>query len=101
MVLGHEPRCFYLDRDYLLGNHAEVFSTRDLASSDGLLEALDRMGVTHLLLHPTTQEDMVARSGALETRLAELATAQEILLTGTIDSLTLWEVADARSESAP
>jgi len=104
LVLGDEPRLFYLDREYLLGNHTEIFTSQDLAGADALLNAFDRLGVTHLLLHSSTENDMRSRSGAMATRLAELDAAGTIRLRLRVRatrgdwSLSLWEVASGRSE---
>jgi hypothetical protein len=87
-----------LDRDYLIGNHAEVFSPRDLATADALLGKLGEMGITHLVLDRATLRNMDSRSGAIETRLAELRVARRMVLEEVVESLTLWEVVDARSE---
>jgi len=97
-VLGEEPRCFYLDRDFLLGNHAELFSAQDLAGPEAFLRALRHMGVTHLLLHSSTVRDMRARSGAVETLLADLDAAGSIRPQGVYGSFMLWQLADTRSE---
>ncbi len=100
LVLGHEPRCFYLERSYLLGDHAEVFSPEDLASAEALLHALREMGVSHLLLHSSTLVDMDTRSGAIETRLADLQAAGRIGLKKAMGSLTLWEVVGEGSQES-
>jgi 4-amino-4-deoxy-L-arabinose transferase-like glycosyltransferase len=92
MLLGGEPRTFYLDRDCLLGDHAEIFSQADLASARAFLTALERMGVTHLLLGASIVQNMQLRSGLLETRLYELAVEGHIKLIGAFDSFTLWQV---------
>lgn len=97
LALGDEPRLFYLDREYLLGNHAQVFSPSELATPDALLAALDRMGVTHLLLSVATLRDMSARKGEIETDLAGLEARGKIRPLGLYGTLSLWQVADARS----
>ncbi len=97
LLLGDEPRTFYLNRDYLLANHAEIFSSADLASPTALLTALKEMGVTHLLIHVNTLRDVSTASGALERLIASLAAAQRIRPLGTYDRLTLWQIADGRS----
>jgi len=99
LVLGDEPRCFYLDRHYLLGNHAEIFSPADLASPSALLSSLKRMEVTHLVLHSATLRDMSARSGAIETLLADLHLAGEIRPLGIVGALSLWQITDGKGES--
>jgi hypothetical protein len=100
LVIGHEPRCFYLDRDYLIGNHAEVFSPQDLSTAGALLERIGEMGVTHLVLDSATLRNMDSRSGTIETRLAELRLARRMVIEEVVESLTLWEVADAGSEES-
>jgi len=49
LVFGSEPRLFYLERDYLFGDHTEMLSARDRGSPGALLAALVRLGVTHVL----------------------------------------------------
>lgn len=100
MLLGDEPRTFYLDRDCLLGNHAELFSQADLASPQALLAALERLGVTHLLLGASTIENMQNRSGLLEGRLSDLAEAGRIRPVASFDSFALWQIERAQSERA-
>lgn len=95
MVLGDEPRLFYLDRDYLLGNHAAIFSARDLASAAALQARLRQMGITHLLIHQRTQADIAARRGAIETRLADLQQQGSLRLIGVYGTLSLWQLGDA------
>jgi hypothetical protein len=99
MVFGDEPRLFYLDRGYLLGNHAQIFSARDLASPDSLLAAMRRMGVTHLIIQVSTLQDMVQRKGVLETDLAGLEAEQKIRPIGLYGTLSLWQIADASRRS--
>jgi hypothetical protein len=93
MLLGNEPRTFYLNRDSLLGDHAEILSPADLGSAQSLFSALNRMGVTHVLLGASTVHNMHTRSGRLETRLSDLAAEGRLtLLPGAYDSLTLWRI---------
>lgn len=99
-ILGDEPRTFYLNRRCLLGNHAELFSSDDLASAGALLGALKGMGVTHLLIHERTLRDVGARSGALERLIADLAAAQRLRYVGTYGKLSLWEIAGEASARA-
>ena len=100
MLLGDEPRTFYLDRDCLLGNHAELFSQADLASPQALLAALERLGVTHLLLGASTIENMQNRSGLLESRLSDLAEAGWLRPIASFDSFALWQIEPDQSEGA-
>jgi hypothetical protein len=100
MVLGHEPRCFHLDRDFLLGDHTEILSRADRQDAETFLRALKRLGVTHLLLHMSVVRDMAARSGGMGTLLADLEEQGAIVPQGAFESLTLWELANTRSESA-
>jgi 4-amino-4-deoxy-L-arabinose transferase-like glycosyltransferase len=93
MILGAEPRTFYLNRDAFLGDHAELFTAADLASADALLAALRRMGVAHLLLHASTMQNIAARQGTMESRLAELADERRINQVGTYGPMTLWHIA--------
>ncbi len=92
MLLGDEPRTFYLDRDCLLGDHADIFSRADLSSGPALLQALRRMGVTHLLLGAIVERDMNDRRGTIETRLAGLAASRDIVPVGQYDSRFLWRI---------
>jgi len=96
MVLGDEPRMFYLDRDFLLGNHANIFSAQDLGSAAALRAALGRMGVTHVLVHTSTRQNIAARKGAMETRLAELIAGHELLPVAQLGPMSLWELASER-----
>jgi len=100
LVLGDEPRTFYLNRDHLLGDHAEIFPPTDLANPDSLLRALRRLGVTHLAIHASTLSNMEAHTGVLETRLSELAAQGHITQIATYDSITLWEIRNARGRGA-
>jgi len=92
LVLGDEPRLFYLDRDYLLGNHADIFSAEDLSSPGALLAAFDRMGITYVLLHSSTLRDMAAGAGRIETDLHALATEGSLRLIQEVGPFTLWQV---------
>jgi len=96
MVLGDEPRMFYLDRDFLLGNHANIFSAQDLGSAAGLRAALRRRGVTHVLVHTSTLQNIAARRGAMETRLAELIAEHELLPVAQLGPMSLWELASEK-----
>ncbi len=100
LILGAEPRTFYLDRDYLLGNHAEIFTAEDLADASSLLAALRRMGVTHLLIHASTVGDIEARSGRLETLLDDLSTSGRTSSMGRYEPFELWELAADESARA-
>ncbi len=100
LILGDEPRTFYLDRSCLLGNHAEIFSREDLASRSALLRALKHMGITHLLIHESAMQDLTVRSGKLETLLADLAATERIVQLGTYGSLVLWEMAEGEGARA-
>jgi len=97
LVLGDEPRTFYLNRDYLLGNHAEIFTPEDLATPSSFMTALDKWGVTHIAIHSGMLDDITQRSGLLETRIADLVAAGWLKPIGTYGSLSLWEL--ARDES--
>lgn len=94
LVLGDEPRLFYLDRDYLLGSHAQIWAEQDLKSPDALLAAWHRMGITHLLIHVSTLRDVAAGRGAMERDIAGLEAAGEIRPLGLYGTLSLWEIAD-------
>lgn len=102
LVLGDEPRFFYLERDYLFGNHAEIFSREDLATPAAFLRALRGMGVTHILLPAAALGREAAPSGTIEMQAARLAAAgtlRPVLRDGGWP-LALWEVADGRNEGA-
>ncbi|MCJ7822539.1 MAG: hypothetical protein MUQ26_05595, partial [Armatimonadetes bacterium] len=100
LVLGDEPRFFYLDRDYLFGNHAEIFSGEDLATPAAFLRALRGMGVTHILLPAGAFGREAAPSGTIEMQAARLAAAGTLrpVLRNDRWPLALWEVADERNE---
>ncbi len=100
LIVGDEPRTFYLDRDCLLANHAEIFSPEDLASPSALLRTLKHMGITHLLIHESSMRDLTARSGKLETLLADLAAAEHIVQIGTYGPLVLWEIREGEGARA-
>jgi 4-amino-4-deoxy-L-arabinose transferase-like glycosyltransferase len=93
IVFGDEPRMFYLERDYLMGNHAEILTGADLASPDSLLAALRRLGVTHLLIGVSVLREMAAKRGAVETDLAGLEAEGKIRPLGMYDTLSLWQLA--------
>ena len=100
LVLGDEPRFFYLERDYLFGNHAEIFSREDLATPAAFLRALRGMGVTHIVLPRAALGREPASSGTIEMQAARLAAAGTLPLV-LIDErwpLGLWAVADERNE---
>jgi hypothetical protein len=97
LLLGDEPRTFYLNRDYLLGDHAEIFTRGDLAGPSTFMRALDDWGVTHIAIHATMLDNVTQRSGLLETRIADLVAAGWLRRIGTYGSLSLWEL--ARNES--
>jgi len=99
MLFGDEPRTFYLNRDCLLGDHAELFSQADLESAPAFLGALEGMGVTHLLLGASVLHDMHSQEGALARRLFELATDGRMKLIGTYGPLTLWQIESAGRSS--
>lgn len=101
LVLGEEPRCFYLDRDYLLGDHANIFSPRDLADPESLLAAFRAMGVTHLLLHASTMRDVAGRVGVMATAIADLAVERAIIDQGTYGPFVLWRIVDESEEKRP
>jgi hypothetical protein len=100
MVLGDEPRMFYLDRDFIFGTHTDLFSASDLTTPSALLAALRRMRVTHLLLHFRVLYDMDAGRAPMETDLAALRDMGVIKLRQDFGLLSLWEIADGTSESA-
>jgi hypothetical protein len=92
MVLGDEPRMFYLDRDFLLGNHASIFTAGELNNTDAFLGALRRLKVTHVLIHGAMMDDVAARRGAIETRIAELIARGALRPVGRRGAAGLWEV---------
>ena len=96
MVLGDEPRMFYLDRDFFLGNHADIFTPRELAGPPAFLAALQQQGVTHILIHSSTMQNVTARRGTMETRLAELIAAHELIFVREAGPMTLWKIAPAK-----
>ena len=96
MVLGDEPRMFYLDRDFFLGNHADIFAAQELATAAGFRGALERRGVTHLLIHEATMQNVTGRRGTMETRIAELMAAHELVMRREVGPMSLWEIAPAK-----
>ena len=100
IVFGDEPRLFYLDRSFLLGNHAAVFPPEDLASPDALLAAFRRMGVTHVLIGMATLQDVAARRGAIERGLAGLEAEGRIRPLGMYGTLSLWGLVGQPEPSA-
>ncbi len=96
MVLGDEPRMFYLDRDFFLGNHAAIFSDQELASPTSFRGALARWGVTYLLLDDRTRQNVDAHRGSMETRIAELIATHDVVLVRQFGPMSLWELAPAR-----
>lgn len=101
LVLGDEPRFFYLERDYLLGNHAEIFASQDLAGPEAFLSALRGMGVTHLLLPASALSGGEGPPGRIEVQIAGLAAAGRIrpLLRDRRYPLVLWRIGNERGES--
>ncbi len=100
LILGAEPRTFYLDRSYLLGNHAEIFTAADLADPRALLGAMRRMGVTHLLIHSSTLAEIATGSGRIETLLRDLRAAGRMSSLGVYGPFELWELAEDESGRA-
>jgi hypothetical protein len=100
MVFGDEPRMFYLDRDFLFASHTDMLSAADLATPSSFLAALRRLRVTHLLLHFRVLADMEVGGALMERDLAELRRTGAIRMQENLGLLSLWEVADARSEGA-
>lgn len=92
MALGTEPRLFYLDRDFLLGDHAAIFSEQELSRTEFFLRAVTRLGVTHLLLHTSMMQNIAGRHGAMETRLADLIEARKLRSLGQWGPVSLWEL---------
>jgi hypothetical protein len=95
MLFGDEPRTYYLNRDCLLGDHAELFSQAALASGPAFLAALERMGVTHLLLGASVLHDMHTQRGLVATRLFDLAAQGRMKAIGQYGPLTLWQIESA------
>ncbi len=95
MVLGDEPRMFYLERDFFLGNHAVIFRAEETATAAAFEGTLRRDGVTHVLLDGVTTGNVMARRGTMETRLAELIAARQLRLVRQFDTMSLWEIAPA------
>ncbi|MBE9566028.1 MAG: glycosyltransferase family 39 protein [Proteobacteria bacterium] len=98
LVLGDEPRCFYLQRDFLFGNHAEIFTEADTAGPDQLLATLGRLGVTHLLLDAAVVNNMDNRAGRIEAALADLRSEGKLRKQGRYRSLSLWVLAGESAE---
>lgn len=92
LIFGSEPRTFYLNRDYLLGDHAELFTPAELANADVFLATMHRLGVTHILTHASTMQNIAARRGTIERRLAELADTGCLRQAGAFGPMTLWHV---------
>lgn len=95
LALGPEPRMFYLDRDFLLGDHARIFSDQELSAAPSFRAALRSMGVTHLLIHASTMGNITSRKGIMETRLAELIAAHQLRPVSQSGAMSLWELTSA------
>jgi len=100
ILFGPEPRTFYLDRDYLLGDHAEIFSGEDLSGPAAFLGAIQKIGVTHLVLHTAVLREAAARRGAAGRALAVLVDEGDLRPVGRYGNLSLWRLAD-KSQSGP
>ena len=100
LLFGAEPRTFYLERDYLLGDHAEIFSGEDLSGPEAFLGAIQKIGVTHLVLHTGVLREVAARRGAVGRALAALVDEGHLLPVGRYRNLSLWRLADKR-QSGP
>lgn len=99
IVLGHEPRMFYLERDYMLGNHAEIFDEGELASPEAFLAALREREVTHVLLDAAVAEDVRLRRGTIERLLGALAARGALSHVADCGPMTVWEIAYERAEA--
>ena len=100
IVLGDEPRLFYLDREFLLGNHAAIFSPADIASPDALADRFRRMGITHILIGASMLQDMAAGKGAIERDLAGMEAQGGIRPLGMYGTLSLWQLVGQPTPSA-
>jgi len=87
LVFGDEPRMFYLDRSFLLGDHAEIFTQADRASPEAFLRKAQALGVTHLLLQGSFLQNAFAHKGTLETAIARLVESGRLRMAG-LDSLS-------------
>ncbi len=99
LVLGDEPRLFYLDREYLLGNHTEIFTARELADAGSFLAALEAMKVTHVLMPAGALFAAEVKHGTMESALVGLVTQGKLRLVEDYGRLSLWEIADAKRVS--
>jgi 4-amino-4-deoxy-L-arabinose transferase-like glycosyltransferase len=100
IVFGDEPRLFYLDREFLLGNHAAIFSPADIASPDALTARFGRMGITHILIGASMLQDMAAGKGAIERDLAGMEVQGRIRPLGMYGTLSLWQLVGQPKPSA-
>jgi len=100
LLFGAEPRTFYLERDYLLGDHAEIFSAEDLSGPEAFLGAMQNIGVTHLVLHTAVLGEVAARRGAVGRALAALVDEGRLQPVGRYRNLSLWRLADKRQSGA-
>jgi len=100
IVFGDEPRLFYLDREFLLGNHAAIFSPTDIASPDALVAHFQGMGITHLLIGASMLQDMAAKRGAIERDLAGMESQGKIRPLGMYGTLSLWQLVGQPKPSA-
>jgi len=82
LVFGDEPRMFYLDRSFLLGDHSEIVTQADRASPDAFLRKTRALGVTHLLLQGSFLKNVLVRRGGLETAIATLAESGRLRVVG-------------------
>ena len=97
LVFGGQPQLFYLDRDYLLGDHTEVLTKEDRSTPHSLLVALRREKVTHVL----TPEVMVfppgSPAGSIEGALQGLVGAGVLRpVADYYGPMILWVVASER-----
>jgi hypothetical protein len=100
IVFGDEPRLVYRDREFLLGNHAAIFSPADIASPDALTARFGRMGISHILIGASMLQDMAAGKGAIERDLAGMEVQGRIRPLGMYGTLSLWQLVGQPKPSA-
>jgi len=97
LVFGDEPRLFYLDRDYMLGDHTEILNQQDRGSPEMLLAALRRIQVTHVLMPEVMVFSPAPAPGSLESALHGLAGAGVLRpVTDYYGPMSLWALASER-----
>ncbi len=79
IMLLHDTRGFYLDREYLWGiGHHNLIQSKEVATPESLAAAFRRLGVTHLLLSPDVRRSLTASQDPLQKSLQGLISQGEL-----------------------